>query len=200
MKRHIACPPFGSPAVSHQEARGFAPPPCGGFAFVVSQVTIAGLILRSLCELLSKDCILRVHQCIRPPLPEPTGQGRPTLHGLPTSLDTVFFCMLKCGCPWRLLPHDFPPCKTVYDWVGRWRIDGTWGRLDAELPVPKEVAEVRARAKEDIEVEWRRPMPPRGFRVLARRWVVERTFALICHNRRMANDYEGLFATGEVFV
>jgi transposase len=23
--------------------------------------------------------------------------------------------------------------KTVYDWFRRWRIDGTWGRLNAEL-------------------------------------------------------------------
>jgi putative transposase len=35
---------------------------------------------------------------------------------------------------------------------------------------------------------------------LARRWVVERTFAWICHNRRMAKDYERLCATGEAFV
>ncbi len=32
-------------------------------------------------------------------------------------------------------------------------------------PVPEEAAEVRARewAKEDIEADWRRLMPPRGF-------------------------------------
>jgi transposase len=32
-------------------------------------------------------------------------------------------------------------------------------------------------AKEGKEVDWQRLMPPRGFRVLPRRWVVERTFA-----------------------
>jgi transposase len=69
-------------------------------------------------------------------------------------------------------------------------------------PLPEEVAEVWARewAKEGIEVDWRRLMPPRGFQVLPRRWVVEHTFAWICHNRRMAKDYERLCATGEVFV
>ena len=36
-------------------------------------------------------------------------------------------------CPWRLLPKDFPPWKTVYDWFRRWRIDGTWERLNTEL-------------------------------------------------------------------
>ena len=29
-------------------------------------------------------------------------------------------------------------------------------------------------------------MPPKGFRVLPRRWVVERTFAWTDHNRRMS--------------
>jgi transposase len=41
--------------------------------------------------------------------------------------------VLKSGCPWRLLPRDFPPWKTVYDWFSRWRIDGTWERLNTTL-------------------------------------------------------------------
>ena len=47
-------------------------------------------------------------------------------------LDAVFY-VLKSGCPWRLLPREFPPWKTVYDWFRRWRIDGTWERLNTEL-------------------------------------------------------------------
>jgi putative transposase len=47
-------------------------------------------------------------------------------------LDAVFY-VLKSGCPWRLLPKDFPPWKTVFDWFRRWRIDGTWERLNTEL-------------------------------------------------------------------
>jgi putative transposase len=44
-------------------------------------------------------------------------------------------------------------------------------------------------------------MPPKGFRVLPRRWWgVERTFAWISHKRRMAKDYERLCATWESFV
>jgi putative transposase len=69
-------------------------------------------------------------------------------------------------------------------------------------PVPEQVAKIWAQewAKEGKEVDWQRLMPPRGFRVLPRRWVVERTFAWISHNRRMAKDYERLCATGEAFV
>jgi putative transposase len=70
--------------------------------------------------------------CIGTHLPEHTGQGRPRLHGLRAILDAVFY-VLKSGCPWRLLPKDFPPWKTVYDWFRRWRIDGSWERLNAEL-------------------------------------------------------------------
>jgi putative transposase len=69
-------------------------------------------------------------------------------------------------------------------------------------PLPEEVAKTWAEewAKEGKEIDWQRLMPPKGFRVLPRRWVVERTFAWICHNRRMAKDYERLCATGEAFV
>ena len=71
-----------------------------------------------------------------------------------------------------------------------------------QKPVPGKVAELWAAewAKEGKAVDWQRLMPPKGFRVLPRRWVVERTFAWISHNRRMAKDYERLCATGEAFV
>jgi putative transposase len=42
------------------------------------------------------------------------------------------------------------------------------------------------------------PEIPRGFHVLKRRWVVERSFAWIGRNRRMSRDYERLIATGEM--
>ncbi len=31
------------------------------------------------------------------------------------------------------MPRDFPPWETVYCWFRRWRIDGTWERLNAAL-------------------------------------------------------------------
>jgi putative transposase len=69
-------------------------------------------------------------------------------------------------------------------------------------PTPEKLAKIWAEewAKEGKKVDWQRLMPPRGFRVLPRRWVVERTFAWLSQNRRMSKDYERLCATGEAFV
>jgi transposase len=55
-------------------------------------------------------------------------------------------------------------------------------------------------AKEGVSVDWQKLMPPKGFVVLPRRWVVERTIAWIDHNRRMSKDYERLSASGEALV
>jgi putative transposase len=41
---------------------------------------------------------------------------------------------------------------------------------------------------------------PRGFRVLPRRWVVERTFAWLGLSRRFSKDYERLTATAEAMI
>ena len=40
----------------------------------------------------------------------------------------------------------------------------------------------------------------KGFVVLPRRWVVERTFAWLYHHRRLVNDYECLPASSEAFI
>ena len=40
----------------------------------------------------------------------------------------------------------------------------------------------------------------KGFVVLPRRWIVERTFAWISFNRRMSKDYEYLPETSETFI
>ena len=47
----------------------------------------------------------------------------------------------------------------------------------------------------------RLPPGPKVFRgVLPRRWVVERTFAWLCQNRRFNRDYERLCSTSEALI
>jgi putative transposase len=82
-------------------------------------------------------------------LPTPEHNGRPRVHSLREILNAVFY-VLKSGCAWRLLPHDFPPWKTVYHYFRFWRLDGTWERMHSAL---------RERARVRLE---RNPQPSAG--------------------------------------
>ena len=41
--------------------------------------------------------------------------------------------VLRTGCPWRHLPHDFPPWGTVHYYFWLWSNDGTWARIHDRL-------------------------------------------------------------------
>jgi putative transposase len=260
-------------------------------------------------------------ECLKLYVPPPNNRGRPKIHSTREILNAIFY-VLKSGCAWRLLPRDFPPWETVYYWFRRWRINGTFERLNAALRVrlrvllgrnpqpragvvdsqsaktsgaggeqrgydggkkvrgrkrqllvdteglvlkvkvhsakvpdqdgiklllrtarerlprlshlwvdagyqgrgkkwveqelglsvevvhrtPKPTSEKTARiwaqewAKEGRQVDWQKLIPRRGFEVLPRRWVVERTFSWLSQNRRMSKDYERLCATSEAFI
>jgi putative transposase len=67
-------------------------------------------------------------ECIEPHLPIPRAPGRPRVHPLREILNAIFY-VVRSGCAWRLVPHDFPPWKTVYHYFRSWRLDGTWERM-----------------------------------------------------------------------
>jgi putative transposase len=52
----------------------------------------------------------------------------------------------------------------------------------------------------DDQIDGSKYLPPPGFRVLPRRWVVERTFAWQSQNRRLSKDYERLCPTSEALI
>jgi putative transposase len=74
-------------------------------------------------------------------------------------------------------PRKAAPEKVLKAWAAEWTKEG------------------------EKKVDWQKLLPPQGFQVLPRRcWVVERSFAWICHSRRMSKDYERLCASGEALV
>jgi len=70
--------------------------------------------------------------CLEAHLPVPETTGRPKLHTTREILNAIFY-IVGGGCAWRLLPNDFPPCKTVYHYFRSWPVDGTWERMHAAL-------------------------------------------------------------------
>src|SRR5918911_3470090 len=63
------------------------------------------------------------------PKPKPTGRPRADLREV---LNAILY-LVRSGCQWRLLPHDFPPWSTVHTWYRPRRKDGTWGRINEAL-------------------------------------------------------------------
>src|SRR5215469_7763896 len=89
-------------------------------------------------------------QRVTPYLPRPKSGG--PKGGRPQTVDVrevvnACFYHTRAGGAWRMLPHDFPPWSTVYDYFRRWRDDGTWERLHDRL-------------REDVRLEAGRPPTP----------------------------------------
>ena len=66
-------------------------------------------------------------------LPKPSKRGRP-----PTDrrriLDAIL-SVVKCGVPWRYLPADFPPWKTVFHVFRKWTLNHLWAALNDALRI-----------------------------------------------------------------
>jgi len=72
-------------------------------------------------------------EIIEPYLPKPkTKRGKKRVHPLREILNAILY-VVRTGCTWRMLPHDFPPWQTVYHYFRLWRKDGTWERVHAGL-------------------------------------------------------------------
>jgi putative transposase len=69
---------------------------------------------------------------IEPFVPAPKSRGRHRIHSPREILNAIFY-VLRSGCPWRFLPREYPPWKTVYHYFREWRIKGTFEKLNAVL-------------------------------------------------------------------
>ena len=82
-------------------------------------------------------------QWIEPLLPSARHYGRHRKHEMREIIDAIFY-VLRSGCAWRMLPHDFPPWQTVYYYFRRWTREGVFGGINEALR-----KEVRAKAGRD---------------------------------------------------
>jgi len=78
-----------------------------------------------------------------PLIPPPKPDGRPAVHPRRELVNAMLY-WLRAGCAWRLLPHDFPPWKTVYHYWRLWRRQGVWARALAALREQERVRQGRA--------------------------------------------------------
>lgn len=69
---------------------------------------------------------------IAPLIPATKPGGRPRTTDIREVVNALFY-LLRGGCAWRLLPHDFPVWQTVYDYFRTWRKAGVWERIHAVL-------------------------------------------------------------------
>ena len=87
---------------------------------------------------------------LEPLIPAARHGGRPRSLDMREILNAMFY-VLRSGCQWDMLPHDFPPKSSVYVYFAKWRDDGTWQMLVDAL-----------RVKVRVEVAGREATPSAG--------------------------------------
>lgn len=65
---------------------------------------------------------------LAPLIPPAKPGGRPRKWDIRCILNGIFY-VLRTGCAWRYVPHEYPPWPTVYHYFRIWRIAGLWERI-----------------------------------------------------------------------
>lgn len=78
------------------------------------------------------DLSVKQWEIIAPLISKAKSGGRPRNADIREIINGVFY-ILKSGCDWRMLPHDFPPYQTVYEYFRNWKQDGTWKKIHDSL-------------------------------------------------------------------
>ena len=69
---------------------------------------------------------------IEPLLPPAKPGGRPRTTDLRQVINGILY-LVRTGCSWRMLPHDFPPWPTVHDYYWKYRRDRIWNQIHETL-------------------------------------------------------------------
>jgi len=72
--------------------------------------------------------LIRPYVCRR----SPARVGHPVTVSRRRLVNAILY-ILRTGCQWRMLPHDFPPWGTVASQFWRWRKAGVWEKIEAAL-------------------------------------------------------------------
>lgn len=72
---------------------------------------------------------------LQPLIPPPKTSGK---GGRPRTLDmrevtNAILYLLRSGCAWRLLPHEFAQWSSVYHYFWKWRRCGVWKKIHDRL-------------------------------------------------------------------
>ena len=69
---------------------------------------------------------------IAPLLPQAKPGGRPRSVSLHDVVNGILY-VNRSGCQWRMLPADYPPWSTCYDYFRKWRAAGVWQTVNDAL-------------------------------------------------------------------
>jgi putative transposase len=65
---------------------------------------------------------------VEPFLPDAKPGGRPRKTDLREVLNALFY-VVRSGCQWRMIPHEFPAWRTCYNYYRAWIDRGTWDEI-----------------------------------------------------------------------
>lgn len=69
---------------------------------------------------------------LAPLIPQPRQNAWPRQADMREVFNAIMY-LLRTGCPWRSLPHDLPPYRTVFYYFSKWRKCGVWRKLHDKL-------------------------------------------------------------------
>jgi transposase len=65
---------------------------------------------------------------LSPLIPKAKPGGHKEVHAKREIVNAMLY-LLRSGCQWRMLPHDFPPWQSIYNYYLEWRDNGLWDRI-----------------------------------------------------------------------